>query len=344
MKNKFVGCIVGAAIGDALGAPLESLSKEAIDKHFKHFNYEKCDYVEPLKGSRRIEEGVMKGMYTDDSQLTRATIWSIIYKGGINPQDIADQYAHVFQTEILRGWGRSTIQSVESFISGKPWHEAAQESVGIGNGCAMKAAPLGLVLGHMLATEAPINILHCMNSIVSIGKITHKDIGIRAGLLQSVMIALALNDQRDRRIILRDLKYCETELFGSSILSTKIERLLRLESLDEVCEQGGLDAKAENSWPTTIAVYLKTPNDNPIKKLFWLIKNGGDTDTCASMMAALIGAQKGISIFPQKLRRGLEDYSVFEDLAIKLYNSINNQINHKSYKDNKSICFIKKLT
>lgn len=343
MQNKFIGCIVGAAIGDALGAPLESLSKETIAEKFKHFNYEKCDYIEPLKTSRRVEEGVMKGMYTDDSQLTRATIWSIIYKGGINPQDIAEQYAQVFQTEILRGWGRSTIQSVEAFIAGKPWHEASNDSVGIGNGCAMKAGPLGLVLGYMLVTEKSINILHCMNSIVDVGKITHKDIGIRAGLLQSVMIALALNDQCDRRIIVRDLKFCETELFGSSILSTKVERLLRLNFLDEICEQGGLDAKAENSWPTIIAVYLKTPNDNPIKKLFWLMKNGGDVDTCASMMGALIGAQKGISIFPQKLRRGLEAYSEFEDVAIQLYNTLATQIKYKSNKNDKSICFFNKL-
>jgi len=183
---KYRGAIIGTAIGDALGAPMETMWAMDIAARFPHFNVESCDYVNSTEQKERSA-----GRWTDDTQLTIPTAWSIIYKGKIDPEDIAQQYAMVYKDETHRGWGRSTLTSVKRLTEGVPWHKASAPVLGTGNGPAMKAAPLGLVLASAILNGPKIYVRRCMNDIVDVGRITHKDIGIRSGLLQSVLVAIA---------------------------------------------------------------------------------------------------------------------------------------------------------
>jgi ADP-ribosylglycohydrolase len=59
MLQKFKGCLLGAAIGDALGMPNESTSP--------NLNKMKYGYRRPYKG--HPSEGLNPGQYTDDTQM-----------------------------------------------------------------------------------------------------------------------------------------------------------------------------------------------------------------------------------------------------------------------------------
>ena len=59
MLKKFKGCLLGAAIGDALGMPNESTSP--------NLNKMKYGYRRPYKG--HPNEGLNPGQYTDDTQI-----------------------------------------------------------------------------------------------------------------------------------------------------------------------------------------------------------------------------------------------------------------------------------
>lgn len=321
MISKFRGAIIGTAIGDALGAPLETMWADDIAKNYPQFNEETCEYVS--KGARK------KGEWTDDTQLMIPTAWSIIFKSGIHPADIAQQYVELTKNEEKRGWGRSTIQSVQRLSEGSQWFEASEESLGIGNGAAMKAAPLGLTLAHICSTGSPTDILHCLNSIVDVGKITHKDAGIRGGFLQSILIALAVRDVKSTKAIISDLRHCEREFFGDDSFSKKAELLIKHNSIRAICDAGGVTSKAEESWPSTAAIYIKIANtkNKAISAMFELIKQGGDCDTTGAMLGALIGARFGMSIFPQKLFRNLEKSNSLRNLADALYDALINSSN-----------------
>jgi len=59
MLKKYKGCLLGAAIGDALGMPNEST--------FPNLTKMKYGYRRPYKG--HPNEGLNPGQYTDDTQL-----------------------------------------------------------------------------------------------------------------------------------------------------------------------------------------------------------------------------------------------------------------------------------
>lgn len=63
MLNRFKGCLLGLAIGDALGAPVEFLSLVTI----------KENYGENGIGEFDVWDGFKPGFYTDDTQLSLAT-------------------------------------------------------------------------------------------------------------------------------------------------------------------------------------------------------------------------------------------------------------------------------
>lgn len=69
MLNRFKGCLLGLAIGDALGAPVEFLSLEKI----------KEKYGEKGIGEFDVWDGFKPGSYTDDTQLSLATAKGCIH-------------------------------------------------------------------------------------------------------------------------------------------------------------------------------------------------------------------------------------------------------------------------
>lgn len=60
-------------------------------------------------------------------------------------------------------------------------------------------------------------------------------------------------------------------------------------------------------------------NPNSIESLYDCVSAGGDTDTNGSMLASLLGALHGQSIFPKHLVDGLKNKDEILDLADQFY-------------------------
>ena len=73
LTDRILGCVVGGAVGDALGAPFEGLWSRGIPEPAVLLS----DYAE--------FEGFPRGQYTDDTQLTVATIQSVVAPGTSTP-------------------------------------------------------------------------------------------------------------------------------------------------------------------------------------------------------------------------------------------------------------------
>ncbi|MEM2843712.1 MAG: ADP-ribosylglycohydrolase family protein [Candidatus Bathyarchaeia archaeon] len=74
MKNKFIGCLLGVAIGDALGAFIEGLNK---------INYK--DWIKRIKDAEVLT-------YTDDTHMTIGVTESLIKNKEFNGEDMAETY------------------------------------------------------------------------------------------------------------------------------------------------------------------------------------------------------------------------------------------------------------
>src|SRR6478736_5375445 len=137
LADRFIGCLLGLAIGDALGACFEGQSPEQIGRRYRS--------VEQLIGSP--PEGEL--WYTDDTQMAIGVAQTLIACGRIDEQVICKRFAENYVPQ--RGYGRGARAVLEAMIEGKDHQSlAANQFPGgsFGNGAAMRVAPVGLVFRH----------------------------------------------------------------------------------------------------------------------------------------------------------------------------------------------------
>lgn len=109
LESRFIGCLVGCAVGDALGAPFEGYwghqlpGREALLEGFAEF------------------EGYPRGQYTDDTQLTIATVESIARRGVPVPADIARSIAALWKTQSVVGPGGAFTFAAHAFLESRDW-------------------------------------------------------------------------------------------------------------------------------------------------------------------------------------------------------------------------------
>ena len=129
IKAKYLGGMVGSALGDAVG-------ELAFRYHRKD---ELCAQLDRLKEFR----------YTDDSAMAIGLAESITKKGCLDQQDLGETFRKNFKKEPWRGYasGPPTIFTMVE-QSGITYAEAAKMLFGgtgsLGNGAAMRIVPVGL--------------------------------------------------------------------------------------------------------------------------------------------------------------------------------------------------------
>ena len=82
MQNRFIGCLLGLAIGDALGAPVEFLNAEEIKQRHGRVT----DYL----GGGWLN--LKPGECSDDTALMLCIARSIVDRKGFDPGDIAQRF------------------------------------------------------------------------------------------------------------------------------------------------------------------------------------------------------------------------------------------------------------
>ncbi|MCD6118352.1 ADP-ribosylglycohydrolase family protein [bacterium] len=139
LRDRFRGCLVGLAVGDALGQPIEGMRAEKI----RHIHGIVSDYL-PGAGSFEAGEG------TDDTHQMLAVAESYVESGRMNVGDIAGRFVKWF-SEDGRGIGRTTNEVLSRLDEGMPLDQAALEVCkrlgdnAAGNGSLMRCAPTGLL-------------------------------------------------------------------------------------------------------------------------------------------------------------------------------------------------------
>ncbi len=155
LRDQVIGCVLGCAVGDALGAPFEGLWSECIPER------------ESLLADFAEFEGYPKGQYTDDTQLTIATLESVVRLGRIDPSDIAQSIARLWKTQAVVGPGGACTFAADQLLAGVNWTCSGAPVGQAGNGTAMRTAALGLFFLHK-PDELPA-------VVADVSRITHQD-------------------------------------------------------------------------------------------------------------------------------------------------------------------------
>ena len=299
LKSKFLGCLIGAAIGDGLGAWREG--RRIAEK----------EDIASL--AERVEELA----YTDDTHMTIGVVESLIQSRGFDGEHMTQTFIKNYEAEPWRGYGPGPPRVFRVIKRGEPWDSAASKIYrggSFGNGSAMRVAPIGLLYSN---NPAKLREIAYKSS-----SITHShELGKEGAALQAYAVALALNTPSDEEIdreafLLKLQNFAQTQLYKEKIANTK--ELLGEQDRARVVAVLGNGIEALNSVPTAIYCFLKQPKSYK-DSVIYAISLGGDTDTIASMAGAILGAYLGIEAIPQEWRLKLENKAYIEDLAEKLW-------------------------
>jgi ADP-ribosylglycohydrolase len=315
LLDRFKGCILGCAVGDALGMPVERLTREQIRETYGRVT----DYMKADPRTYGDLHTLKPGQYTDDTLLTCALAESLIEREGVDLDDIARKHVELYQREPKRGWGRATKAAFEQLIAGVPPRESGQPSCG--NGTAMKIAPLGL-------WYAPrFEMWELLLWSYDIASITHRDPHARgAAAFQAWMVRdLALLQPRTPDTFAQLAEATAHYVQGQSQeLHDRLRaacRLVRTKApIDEAVARLGTSGNVLESIPAALYFAGRTPHD--FEATVTEAANAGrDTDTVAAMAGALIGAHTGLEGIPRRFLDGLDNRTYLEDLATRLYHA-----------------------
>jgi poly(ADP-ribose) glycohydrolase ARH3 len=306
MREKFVGALIGTAVGDALGMPVEGYLIEDIKNNFGSVD-------------SMIDGWLPKGHYTDDTQQMIGVAESLIESRGFDGEDMLKRFMNNF--EAFRGYGPGVMRVFQKYYNGQSWSEAGKHIYGggsYGNGAAMRIAPVG-ILYH---SKPDLLIRVAEDS----SKLTHTNpLGIEGAVLQAYAVGLAastdptLLDQLDRFEFLKLLNdMAELDEYRAKI--QQIEELLVDEDgppREEVISALGTGVQAHKSVPMAIYCFLRHYRSYR-EAVTYAVNMGGDTDTIGAMTGALAGALHGVSSVPEDWLNDLENKGKGRDYIIEL--------------------------
>jgi poly(ADP-ribose) glycohydrolase ARH3 len=282
LKDRFQGCLLGLAIGDALGGKFEAQSAEAIRTRFPT--------AEALIGYPQEEI-----WYTDDTQMAIGVAETLVAHGQIIEEHLCSAFVSNYVPS--RGYGRGARAVLEAMEDGRDHRQVAEQYFpggSYGNGAAMRVAPVGLFFG-----DAPGQLLE-QARLSALPTHVHP-LGIEGAKLLARAVALCSRAVRfDRAAFFADLlSACESTEYRA-----KLAQAANLESPAELIELGNR-IEALESVPTAIASFALKPEsyEATVSNAVFL---GGDTDTIAAMAGALSGAYLGTAGLPQRLAARLE--------------------------------------
>ncbi len=290
LRDKFRGAILGCFLGDAFGSGFEGMNPSKARFH-----------IDSL--SKRLPRN-----YTDDTDMTLALAESIVQTGGVNPEDIAKQFS--LHCDLTRGYAIGTIQAVLALRAGLLWDQVARivfENGSFGNGAAMRVSPVGLFYHH-----DPDSL---EEAAIKQANITHPHpLGQWGAVMQACSVGLAVNQnpktpfQKEQVVIgLREILW-----------RGPIEYIKALNEIEEMFAQGKkLEAeKVVQSLGNGVEALFSVPSASYIAISYSPdfcdairagISLGGDTDTIAGMVGAIVGAHVGERELPAEWIEQLED-------------------------------------
>lgn len=308
MLEKFEGCLIGLAVGDALGMPVEGLSSELILKR-----YGKVEDFLPAPHRR-----LSPGQFTDDTQMMIIHAESIVEKGRVDPEDLAVRFIRWLREGSPRGIGLTTLSAIKRLMQGVSWEESGEGGEhAAGNGVAMRIAPVGL-----LNAWTPERL---REDVEKAGIITHRNPeALKGGLAVAYAVAkLASGTNLDG--LLEDV----CEFVGACRVTENIQKAGKLLREKVEPEQAlkilGTSGYVVETVASAFYCFLRTPEDFKAS-VITAVMGGNDADTTAAITGALSGAFNGFSAIPERWVERLEQSHYIKSLARSIYELALNRI------------------
>lgn len=329
-QDKMRGCILGAALGDALGAPVEFIkSLQEIKKQYPPDGIQGIQSLKP-KSFWLDTYGNKVLPYTDDTAMSIVVVRTLAPNALCSVNDICAKIAQAFAKDMDDpfGWAcpkrapgiscQKNMIKIKERLAKKEdkkdpanWWKAGGPQDG-GCGSVMHAHPIGLFFAHdpqqaeLLAVEhskithgAPIALAACAAMAVGVAH-AYNDVD-PAQVVEHMYHAAAHYDALTAQKIAKAITYAKNNSVSSDTVFTEF-----------------LGWAAHDAIAAAVYIFMKYPHD--LKKAIVLgVNTPGDSDSIASMAGALVGARMGYSQLPiewLEFLEGKEELIVLADTLL----------------------------
>ncbi|MBB5433241.1 ADP-ribosylglycohydrolase family protein [Nocardiopsis composta] len=298
-RDRALGALYGLAIGDALGMPTQGMPRAEIARRWGLLGG-----FEPGPGDQPIAPGMPAGSVTDDTEQALLVARLLIDGGGhIAPLAFARALSDWERGMVERGsadlLGPSTKRAIEVINAGGPVQEAGR--TGTTNGAAMRVAPVGVAAppGPALLDLVVESCLVTHNTTVGIAAAAAVAAAVSAGIAgagTAEALAAAAGAARDgaRRghwVAGGDIA-ARIDWARRHVAGLDDERLCT-----ELYEVVGTSVASQESVVAVFAL-AAARGDRPWPALRLAASLGGDTDTVAAILGAVLGACHGTAAWP----------------------------------------------
>lgn len=308
-RDKIFGSLLGAAVGDAMGAATELRTKELIRERF---GGRVTTIIPPPDDT--FARGSAAGSVTDDFSLLYYTAKAILDNRGVIDKHAAEQALlrwsedKRFYDQYVGPTTRAAVEKIKGTAVSSYYDFICCDNAKASNGSAMKIAPAGLF--H------PGNVEAAIEAAITICRPTHNNnLSIAGACAVAAAVSEALKEEADVFSVVQAGIYgaergeflsrgtCAVLAGPSVVKRMKMAAAIGMtagsleEATTEIADLVGSGLHISEAVPAVFGIVVAAKGDLN-EAIVGAVNIGSDTDTIASMTGAVLGALTG----PGKLK------------------------------------------
>lgn len=335
--SKYQACLLGGAIGDALGAGIEFLSLQQILNNYGEKGVK--DYVEFEDGS---------GAFTDDTQMTLFTAEALLraylrenskgisgalntiahhsYLRWLHTQNGNLNKIGLEKNHLLNGWlikeqglfqrrapGNTCLSALNSGRTG-----TIENPINNSKGCGtiMRMAPVGLM--YFGENEMSFRIA-CELSAITHGHPTgYLSAGFFASVISDLAVQIDLETAIQNALEILTAQQNHRETLNAVLQALELHKNLNASPTPKTIEKLGGAWVAEEALAISLFAALVYQNDFE-KGVLLSINHSGDSDSTGSITGNLLGLINGSRSIPKNWIENLRERRIVNQMAVDLF-------------------------
>ena len=315
MERNVRSLIIGHAIGDALGVPVEFASRERLE-------------ADPVIGMRGYgTHKVPAGTWSDDTSMTLCLLESLTRLNKVDYQDIMNNFLLWMEDgEFTATWTAFDIgittrhallrlkpDPISSKMGAKgtdPLLCGEDSEYSNGNGSLMRIAPMALYLNGNLNNDN-LQLVH------NVSKLTHAHVRSQMACGIYVFIATELLSDKRLHAIETGIEKAYQFYHEQDDFRTEMNIFSRLWNVEQFAKLPEYDIKSSGYVVDTLeaAIWCLLNTDNYCECVLKAVNLGGDTDTVGAVTGGLAGLLYGEKDIPPSWKNELRRIDYIEKLC-----------------------------
>lgn len=300
LRDRYLGCLVGLAVGDALGAPVE---------------FKQPGTFQPITGMRAGGPfDLDKGTWTDDTSMALCIAASLLEMQIFDPIDILDRFLHWYRSGYLSSTGvcfdigNRTRASLEDFERTREPFRPQGLTTFASNGSIMRLAPIPLAF-----RESPSTAIRLAGDSSRLTH-NHPDAIDACRYLSALLVGALYGAAKED--LFRPFFDPAQDTWKSQPLSEKMAAVANAEYRSK--DIAAIHPSADAVFCLEAALWAFDRTDTYKDGCLLIVNMGDDSDTTAAVYGQLAGAFYGYKAIPADWLADLAKPDLIHSAALSL--------------------------